>query len=170
MTSPANKPRYAFASLDALTNLQYDRHITHRDLNMRKVQPSRRFVLRTAVAALGAAALYWMNKLAKRAEETPEAAENAITLPYASIPGVRFYDEAIVVTSDQGVSAFSSVCPHLGCRINRVEAGEIVCPCHGSRFAMDGAVAHGPASRRLQPLRFEIDRSAGNIRIYLKSR
>lgn len=125
--------------------------------------------MKAAIASLGATALYWMDRLAKRTEELPENAEVAIMLPYVSNPGVRFYDQAIIVTSDQGVSVFSSVCPHLGCRINRAEADEIACPCHGSRFSLDGAVRHGPAARSLQRLRFEIDRAAGNIRVFLRS-
>ncbi len=32
----------------------------------------------------------------------------------------------------------SSICPHLGCAVNKAEEG-FICPCHRSRFDVDGA-------------------------------
>ncbi|MCC6586274.1 MAG: FAD-dependent oxidoreductase [Bryobacterales bacterium] len=47
--------------------------------------------------------------------------------------------------------AVSSVCPHLGCQIqwNAVETSWD-CPCHGSRFDVEGNVLNGPATSRLE--------------------
>jgi cytochrome b6-f complex iron-sulfur subunit len=45
-------------------------------------------------------------------------------------------------------------CPHLGCTVrwdNDVQL--LVCPCHGSKFADDGAVLEGPAQQPLTTLR-----------------
>jgi nitrite reductase/ring-hydroxylating ferredoxin subunit len=51
------------------------------------------------------------------------------------------------------IKAYSAVCSHEGCTITGVEDGEMVCPCHGSRFRIsDGAVTRGPAKRRLDPV------------------
>ncbi|MBV5245435.1 MULTISPECIES: ubiquinol-cytochrome c reductase iron-sulfur subunit [Mycolicibacterium] len=48
--------------------------------------------------------------------------------------------------------AFSAVCTHTGCLLNKVADGTIDCPCHGSRFSLDGAVVNGPAEKPLQPV------------------
>ena len=48
------------------------------------------------------------------------------------------------------VHAFSITCPHQGCPVGSVEGGVIVCPCHGSTFALDtGARVSGPATSGL---------------------
>jgi len=59
-----------------------------------------------------------------------------------------------VIASDPAGTplGLSSRCPHLGCRVDRVQDGELVCPCHGSRFALDGALRQGPAAEGLQRL------------------
>jgi len=49
--------------------------------------------------------------------------------------------------------ALSPVCPHMGCQVAWNEAESTWdCPCHGSRFARDGAVLHGPAVEPLAPV------------------
>ena len=65
---------------------------------------------------------------------------------------VRFQKEkkAFVIGTSGGVYALSAVCTHLGC-IARYRSDEkvIACPCHGSRFDLEGNVIHGPAPRPL---------------------
>jgi glycine/D-amino acid oxidase-like deaminating enzyme/nitrite reductase/ring-hydroxylating ferredoxin subunit len=52
---------------------------------------------------------------------------------------------------DGTVTAVSAVCTHLGCQVNFNAAERSWdCPCHGSRFAVDGSVLHGPAVHRLE--------------------
>ncbi|MEU8764022.1 Rieske (2Fe-2S) protein [Streptomyces sp. NPDC048659] len=73
----------------------------------------------------------------------------------ADIPvggGTVFKDAQIVVTQPSaGVfKAFSAVCTHQGCLVDRVADGTIDCPCHGSKYRVaDGTVAAGPAPRPL---------------------
>lgn len=54
---------------------------------------------------------------------------------------------------DQGARhAVSAVCPHLGCVVKFNQAERTWdCPCHGSRFDVEGAVICGPASTPLAP-------------------
>jgi cytochrome b6-f complex iron-sulfur subunit len=66
-----------------------------------------------------------------------------------------------VVRSEAGFYAMSSVCTHLGCMVKHQKqpgAKEaFFCPCHGSRFDIDGSVVGGPAPRPLDRVRIEID-------------
>ncbi len=129
----------------------------------------RRLFLKAGLASLGACALWLMNSLAKRAEVSPENAETIVTVPLTVGNGIRFYDRAIVISGGEPLAVFSSTCPHLGCRINRAEGSEIVCPCHGSRFNTRGEVLRGPARHGLQPLRFELDQTGAKLRITLNN-
>ncbi|WP_445147609.1 FAD-dependent oxidoreductase [Baekduia sp. Peel2402] len=60
--------------------------------------------------------------------------------------------------ADGTVHAVSPVCTHLGCRVAFNGAERTWdCPCHGSRFAVDGTVLEGPAVAPLKakPLSYE---------------
>ena len=58
-------------------------------------------------------------------------------------------------TADNKLIAFSPWCTHLGCAYRwETNRKEFSCPCHGSRFAKDGAVIAGPATRPLD--RYEV--------------
>ncbi|WP_046727209.1 Rieske (2Fe-2S) protein [Streptomyces humi] len=66
--------------------------------------------------------------------------------------GTIYKDQSVVVTQPTSgtYKAFSTKCPHAGCAVSSVADGEIVCPCHGSKFAIaDGSVKQGPATTGL---------------------
>ncbi|MFD4601193.1 Rieske (2Fe-2S) protein [Streptomyces sp. NPDC058464] len=66
--------------------------------------------------------------------------------------GTIYKDQAVVVTQPTSgtYKAFSTKCPHAGCAVTSIASGEIVCPCHGSKFAIaDGSVKQGPATTGL---------------------
>ena len=46
--------------------------------------------------------------------------------------------------------AFNARCPHAGCAVAVAQA-ELDCPCHGSRFDVNGTVLNGPAIKPLAP-------------------
>jgi Rieske Fe-S protein len=51
----------------------------------------------------------------------------------------------------------SATCTHLGCTVQwDAGTGEFRCPCHGGRFAPDGAVLGGPPPRPLRRLRANV--------------
>lgn len=51
----------------------------------------------------------------------------------------------------------SATCTHLGCTVRwNQEANQFQCPCHGGRFAPDGAVVDGPPPKPLNRLAAEV--------------
>jgi cytochrome b6-f complex iron-sulfur subunit len=63
-----------------------------------------------------------------------------------------------VIRSAAGFFALSSVCTHLGCMTRYVpENAQIACPCHGSRFSIEGKVTAGPAPRPLRRLQITVE-------------
>jgi Rieske Fe-S protein len=65
--------------------------------------------------------------------------------------GSVFAAEGVVITQPTPgeFRAFSAVCTHQGCVVAEVTGGTINCDCHGSKFALDGSVANGPATKPL---------------------
>lgn len=52
--------------------------------------------------------------------------------------------------------AFVARCTHAGCVLSSVSGDTIVCPCHGSRFDLFGAVLRGPAMVPLTPVKVAV--------------
>ena len=64
--------------------------------------------------------------------------------------GTRHY----AVSKDEAgqVRCVSAACTHMGCLVTFNATGQSWdCPCHGSRFNLDGRVIHGPATKPLAP-------------------
>ena len=71
-----------------------------------------------------------------------------------------------VVKNGGNTVVFAQNCSHLGCSINfNKDAKTFDCPCHGSRFHLDGTVLHGPAQNPLSHLTWKQGGSANQIQI-----
>jgi cytochrome b6-f complex iron-sulfur subunit len=67
--------------------------------------------------------------------------------------------------SEKGFAVASAVCTHLGCTVGYFQSdGRFHCPCHGSVFAADGAVQHGPAPKPLEWFEVTLARD-GQLRV-----
>ncbi len=74
-----------------------------------------------------------------------------------------FRDERLALLRDaSGLYALSLVCTHLGCTVTVTEDA-LSCPCHGSRFDLQGKVLTGPADRALQ--RLNVEERGGRVEV-----
>ena len=104
----------------------------------------------SALVTLGFAALGAL-RLPRAAVVPVPTRKFRVTLPETLADGEPYVPAGrpVAVFRDaRGVWAVSTVCTHLGCLVKR-EANGFACPCHGSRFALDGAVEKGPAPKAL---------------------
>ena len=102
-------------------------------------------IVAAAFAVLG------MSRLPRAAVVPVPSRKFRVTLPdnlATNVPLVPPGRSAAIFRDADGVFAVSMVCTHLGC-IVKTEADGFHCPCHGSRFALDGAVVKGPAPQAL---------------------
>ncbi|MFF4955895.1 Rieske 2Fe-2S domain-containing protein [Streptomyces sp. NPDC001222] len=124
---------------------------------------SRRTVLRgaalTPVAGLGIAACSpGGDSGATQATPTAPVALG----PESEVPAgsAKLYrDENVVVSraANGSLKAYSTICTHAGCAINKLAGTTLICPCHGSRFdAVTGKVVQAPATEPLHELSVEV--------------
>jgi Rieske Fe-S protein len=112
--------------------------------------PRRDFLGLLASWSAGAALLFasvGIVRLPKAAVLPSASKKYRVTVPESLAPGVPFLPpgRAVAVFRDaEGVYAVTRVCTHLGCLVKEDPDG-FLCPCHGSRFARDGALLKGPA-------------------------
>jgi cytochrome b6-f complex iron-sulfur subunit len=74
------------------------------------------------------------------------------------------YIPAVVIHDEEGIRAISLTCSHLGCTIEERSSG-FECPCHGSRYDLDGVVRKGPAATDLKKLRVT-QTDDGNLHVF----
>jgi Rieske Fe-S protein len=90
---------------------------------------------------------------ATAAEKSGSSAAPSALAKTADVPvgGGVIVGDTVVTQPTAGVfKGLSSVCTHAGCNVNKIADGTIDCPCHGSKFNLDGTVAHGPAAKPLE--------------------
>lgn len=91
------------------------------------------------------------------APEQNKAIAKTSEVPVGS--GLIVGDVVVTQAAAGDFKGFSSTCTHAGCTVNEVVDGTINCPCHGSKFNLDGSVAAGPATKPLasQPVTVQGD-------------
>lgn len=79
-----------------------------------------------------------------------------------SVGSTRTFEEenVAIFRDEEGIFAISTQCTHLGCIVRRDEQG-FLCPCHGSRYSLDGSVTQGPAPKPL--LWYAIKQTPGGL-------
>lgn len=83
-----------------------------------------------------------------------------------AVGAVRLFPEldVVLVRRAGGLAVLDLRCTHLGCRL-RLAGAELVCPCHGGRFDLDGAVRAGPPPRPLPWYEARVSRG-GDVYFY----
>jgi Rieske Fe-S protein len=127
---------------------------------------------RTAVAGAGVAAVAVAfaacsssddstdTNTATKSEPAPAGQSGNIVGKTSDVPvGSGALLGGVVVTQPTSGTflAFSPVCPHKGCNCDSVTGATINCPCHGSKFNLDGSVAVGPAAAPLAAKSVTVD-------------
>ena len=80
-------------------------------------------------------------------------------------PGDLAFGGFVVKTGGK-ISVYAQNCSHLGCSVAyNTDAKTFDCPCHGSRFHIDGTVLHGPAAYPLSHLTWKEGDSPSQIQV-----
>ena len=92
----------------------------------------------------------------------PQGVPEEVVFPRSRIDGWKVTVEktkAWIVRKPNGqVVAFAPQCTHLGCAYHwDVKGRTFLCPCHSSRFSIDGSVLGGPAPRPLDQYAVKIE-------------
>lgn len=111
---------------------------------------NRRVFLKVAAVGFVSFFAFIWNKLTLQHIATSGA--EVASIPLNRNKEVQFFDKYIIVNSDNQITVFSSHCSHLGCKIDKMENGKLVCPCHGSEYDLHGEVLKGPAYKNLTKL------------------
>ncbi len=138
-------------------------------MNIDDVRVPRQQVIRGAGLVLTAGALAACGNGGDKPADKPAASSEAVTTPPSADAPANATASALAKTADVPVGSgvivddvvitqptagdfkgFSSKCTHKGCAVNKVADGTIDCPCHGSKFNLDGTVAKGPATEPLE--------------------
>jgi len=90
-----------------------------------------------------------------------EGEPTPVTLRVSKQDGfTRTVERSVVflVKSGERVTALSSTCTHLGCRVSwDSEAKQLKCPCHGGVYDRTGAVLAGPPPAPLATMTTRVD-------------
>lgn len=126
-----------------------------------KRKQTRRGFIKAGLAGLAAITLLLWDNMVGRQKVI--ASRKVVEVPFNEHDDVAFYEDFIIVNTDKEIKVLSSKCTHLGCQINKQVGDELLCPCHGSAFTLDGQVKKGPALRPLPEMEYKLDIAGGKI-------
>ena len=106
--------------------------------------------------------LYLWIRVIKRDDSLKLNSELIISLDSIS-EGFNIFDKVIIVKLKDKLDVFSSSCTHLGCTINHIDKDTLVCPCHGSKYDMNGNPVKGPSVKALKKLSFVVNDESKEI-------
>ena len=116
----------------------------------------REFVILSCACAAGCAAEGGGNAPAQLHDVRIDAG------PVTDYAGDGVYDQFasrgfFVIRHGPMLAAMSAICTHKRCKLKTEADHSFYCKCHGSRFAADGKVTEGPATRDLPTLPTTVD-------------
>lgn len=100
---------------------------------------------RTVLIGAAAAPLVACTKAGQSPAAAPVAGQVLTTVAQVPVGSATVVDGTLITQPEAGVfKGFAARCTHAGCAL-KVSDAVAVCPCHGSRFGLDGSVERGPA-------------------------
>jgi Rieske Fe-S protein len=128
---------------------------------------NRRLFFRIAGASvLAGFGLAWVHIVNRQIELEKKSSLRRIKSPIPN--GITFIGDFYLYRDGETVKAYSTVCTHAGCQLNKEVNGRITCPCHGSQFeAASGKPVKGPAFNQLRSLQchFDVKRGEWIVRV-----
>lgn len=106
-----------------------------------------------SLLAVSGASLAGCSSAASTSKTTGTGGTNGTTVATKDVPvgsGVVLGAFIVAQPASGTFKAFSSVCPHQGCAVDKIQGEQAVCPCHQSTFSLaDGSRLSGPATSGL---------------------
>jgi cytochrome b6-f complex iron-sulfur subunit len=130
---------------------------------MEMTSNTRRTFFKIAVLGIAAFFVFVWNKLILQHLNTIQHSKTVV--PFNKNKVVSFFDNFIVVNQNETTTVLSTRCSHLGCKINELENGKLVCPCHGSEYDLSGKVVKGPAFKNLEVIPSKVISNGESIEI-----
>jgi Rieske Fe-S protein len=114
--------------------------------------PRRLHPLREAGPLLKTSAKVASHFIGDRLRRSPVETPDELAADTAAVMRLGGEKCAVYRDAEGALHAVSATCTHLGCIVAFNEAEKTwECPCHGSRFGIDGEVLQGPATHPLKP-------------------
>lgn len=130
-------------------------------MDKRKKINRKKFFKWSSLALLVPLAYLWDRSVSSRKALSNQ--KQQLTIDPDLPDGVHFFGRVILVKNAAGLRLLSAKCTHLGCRINKMEDGELVCPCHGSRYDLSGIPVKGPAVTALPLISYRSEEKEGAL-------